>query len=588
MEGKDGAWRISIQIKKPDLRALAGVWSAPLLFALLTVLGALQLLDALDVVYYPMIHGASTEMRFDLGLSLVPPMLFLLLIWSFWVLWKRRFLVLPFPVVALSLYSFTSLEAVVSMGSILAVTGGLWANRKIGKYLAGVLAMLGSIEAFALLHWAIFYPIGLSNPFLWYANLEMGLFYLLAHLAPFLSIPLMFLWVPKLIVHWRWGKKVKNESLSWMVGNKESRWSKFILFFSIALGIIAAVYPYLPSVNPRNRNVGVDFNNYVEKARLVEQDLSHVVKVGDGSRPFFFLVIYGFQTIFGLDVVSAVKYLPVILNPLLAVSIYFLARELFLDNWIASWSSFFTVCGIQVAVGMFSFFLTNMLALSIVFLSLGFLFRAIRCRCFFSLIIASLIGILIVFTHPWTFDQYFATLFLTAFFILYDDRKESKGYDRFKMILFYLLLLALSELVKIKLFHGYSGVSASSLAIGSFVQVFRFWSSTIFFFRRIYCGLESNFILLILSIVWIFIFRQTFTQKGCLITILIVSSLTFLFNDAMIKSRLLYNIPIGLYTAYSFVWLNKQRKIGDFKLYLNLFVLFNMIVYLFRSLANII
>jgi len=407
-------------------------------------------------------------------------------------------------------------------------------------------------------------------------------------LAPFLSIPLMFLWVPKLIVHWRWGRKVKNANFSWMAGNNKSYWSKFLLFFSIALGVVAALYPFLPSVNPRNRRVGVDFNYYVEEAILVEQNLSQVFKVWDSSRPFIHLVIYGFQAIFGLDVVSAVKYLPVILNPLLAASIYFLAKELFLDDWIASCASFFTVCGIQIAVGMFSFFLTNMLALSIVFLSLGFLFRAIRCRCHFSLIIASLIGILIVFTHPWTFDQYFATIFLTAFFILYDDRKEDKGYDRFKMILFYLLSLALSELVKIKVFHGYSGVSASSLAIGSLVQVSRFWSSTIFSFKRIYCGLESNVILLILSIMGIYIFRQAFTPKVCLINILIVSSLLFLLNDAMIKSRLIYNIPIGLYTAYSFVWLNKQKKIDDYKLYLNLFILFNMIVYLFRSLANII
>jgi hypothetical protein len=588
MEGKDGAWRVSIQIRKPDLHAIIGVWSAPLLFALLTVLGTLQLLDVLDVVYYPMIHGATSTVRFDLGLSFVPPLIFFLLIWISWMVWKRRFFVLPFPVVAIVLYPFTSLEAVVSAGSLLAVVGGLWADRKIGRYLAGVLVLLGSIEALALLHWVVFLPIGLSSPFLWYANLEMGLFYLLAHLAPFLSIPLMFLWVPKLIVHWRWGRNVNNVSLSWIANNKESRWSKFLLVFSIILGVVAAIYPYLPSVNPRNRNVGVDFDHYVEKGKLVEKDLSQVFKFWGSSRPFIYLVIYGFQTIFGLDVVSAVKYLPVILNPLLAISIYFLARELFMDNWIASWSSFFTVCGIQVAVGMFSFFLTNMLALSIVFLSLGFLFRAIRCRCFFSLIIASLIGILIVFTHPWTFDQYFATIFLTAFFILYDDRKEDKGYDRFKMMLFYLFFLALSEIVKIKVFQGYGGVSASSRAIGELVYISRFWSSTIFSFRRMYCGLESNVILLILSIVGIFIFGQIFTPKVCLIIILIVSFLPYLLNNEIIKSRLIYNIPIGLYTAYSFVWLNNQIKIGDFKLYLNLYILFNMIVYLFRSLANII
>ncbi|MFX0207960.1 MAG: hypothetical protein ACFFDT_18385, partial [Candidatus Hodarchaeota archaeon] len=520
--------------------------------------------------------------------SLVEPLLFILFIWLSLGIWKRRFRAIPFPVLAIGLYPFMSIEIVVSMGSLLAVAGGLWADRKIGKYLAGILALLGSIEALALLHWTVFLPIGLSSPFLWYANLEMGLFYLLAHLAPFLSIPLMFLWVPKLIVNWRWGGKVNNANFNWIAGNNKSYWSKLLLFFSITLGVVAAVYPYLPSVNPQNRSVGVDFNHYVEEARLVEQNLSQVFKVWGSSRPFIHLVIFGFQKMFGLDVVSAVKYLPIILNPLLAVSIYFLARELFLDSWIASWASFFTVCGIQIAVGMFSFFLTNMLALTIVFLSLGFLFRAIRCKCLYSLIIASLIGILIVFTHPWTFDQYFATIFLTAFFILYDDRKKEKRYNRFKMILIYISSLGFSEFLKSIVFHGSGGVSASSLAIGSLIQVSRFWSSSIFFFRRIYCGLESNVIILIISIIGILIVRQISNLKGWLIHILIVSSLLFLLNDAMIKSRLIYNTPMGLYMAYGFVWLNKQSKIDDFKLYWNLFIIFTMIVYLFRSLANII
>jgi len=151
--------------KEPDPRAMAADWSAPLLLALMTVLGALQLLDALDVVYYPMIHGATTTMRFDLGLSLVLPLLFLLLIWLGWVIWKRRFSALTFPVIAICLYPFMSVETIFSIGSLLAVSGGLWTHRGIGRYFSGVLVLLGSIEVLALLHWVVFLPIGLSIPF---------------------------------------------------------------------------------------------------------------------------------------------------------------------------------------------------------------------------------------------------------------------------------------------------------------------------------------------------------------------------------------------------------------------------------------
>jgi len=587
METRNGALRISIKMKRPDPRVLAADWSAPLLLALLTVLGALQLLDALDVVYYPMIHGATSTMKFDLGLSLVPLLLFFLLIWLGWVIWKRRLRAFPFLIIAIGFYPFTSLEAVLSIGSLLAVAGGLWTHRRIGRYLSGVLILLGSIEALALLHWAVFLPIGLSSPFRWYADLETGLYYLAAHLAPFLVIPLLYIWVFKLLVNWKWGNKIKQEGLERNDREGASRRAISILLLSMSLGVVAALYPYLPSVNTWNRNVGVDFSYYEEVVEIVESDFSQVFNTSEGSRPLIHIVTYGFRHLLGFNATDAIKYFTVFLNPLLAVSIFFLALEMFNDGWIASWAAFFTVCGIQVSVGMFSYFLTNMLALSIIFLSLGFLFRALRRVCYFSLIFASSIGFFLVFTHPWTFNQYFVVIVLMAFFILYDYSKSKGGYDKFKMVILYLFSLGLSEIVKSKIFLGYSGISASSLAIGNITNLIKFWHNTVFFFRRIYCGLEANIILLGLSIIALIFLKKSRFSQVFLICFLVVSSFPFLFVDARIKSRLIYNIPIGLYTAYSFTWLIRQKN-KDIILPSSFFILSSMIVYFFRSMANII
>ncbi|MFX0184219.1 MAG: hypothetical protein ACFE95_14140 [Candidatus Hodarchaeota archaeon] len=587
MEARDGPWRISIRMRRQDPRALAADWSAPLLLSLLTVLGALQLLDALDVVYYPMIHGATSESRFDLGLSLVQPLLFLLLIWLGWAIWRRRFRALPFPVVAMGLYPFTSLETVASTVSLFAVVGGLWANRRIRKYISCVLALLGSIEALALLHWMVFLPIGLSSPFLWYAGVEMGLYHLAAHLAPFLVIPLLYLWIFKLFVNRKWGNKTRLEGLERNDREGVSQRAILILLLSMSLGAVAALYPYLPSVNTRNRNVGVDFKYYKEVVEIVESDFSQVFNTTEGSRPLIHIVTYGFRRLFGLDATDAIKYFTGFLNPLLAVSIFFLALEMFNDSWIASWAAFFTVCGIQISVGMFSYFLTNMLALSIIFLSLGFLFRALRRYCYSNMILASFTGVFLVFTHPWTFDQYYAVIVLMAFFIWYDERKIREGYNKFKMIFLYLVSLGLSEIVKSKIFHGYGGASASSLAIGNITNLTRFWYNTVFFFRRIYCGLEANIILLGLSIIALIFLKKSRLSQVFLIGLLAVSSLPFLFVDAKIKSRLIYNIPIGLYTAYSFTWLIRQKN-KDITLSSSFFILSSMIVYFFRSMANII
>jgi len=271
----------------------------------------------------------------------------------------------------------------------------------------------------------------------------------------------------------------------------------------------------------------------------------------------------------------------------LAVSIFFLAFEMFNDGWIASWAAFFTICGIHVSVGMFSYYLTNMLALSIVFLSLGFLFRALQHMCYISLIFASSIGFFLVFTHPWTFDQYFVVIILMALFVLNADRKSREGYNKFKLIIVYIFFLGFSEVVKSKLFHGYSGISVSSLAIGHIINLNRFWDGTVFFLRRKYCGLEANIILLALSIITIFLLKNSSVSEVFLTGFLAVSSLPFLFGDSNIKSRLMYNIPVGLYVAYSFNWLTGQKN-KYLKFSSSFFVLSSMIVYIIRTMANII
>ena len=95
-------------------------------------------------------------------------------------------------------------------------------------------------------------------------------------------------------------------------------------------------------MNPEGRGVGVDFPHYVRDALIVESDPSNTFRVGGGSRPLIFLVIYGFQQVLGSDASTAVKFLPVLLNPLIVISTFFLALEVFRDKEMVSWTSFFT------------------------------------------------------------------------------------------------------------------------------------------------------------------------------------------------------------------------------------------------------
>lgn len=98
----------------------------PLILALQCFLGSLQLLDAFGVVYFPMVYRATRAVRFELGVSLVLPLVLLLVFWLGWVVWIRRFEALLFPAVAVLVYPFLGLEASISVASLLAMVSGFF------------------------------------------------------------------------------------------------------------------------------------------------------------------------------------------------------------------------------------------------------------------------------------------------------------------------------------------------------------------------------------------------------------------------------------------------------------------------------
>lgn len=191
------------------LRARLGVGGVgvPFLLALLSVLSCLQLLDALGPVYYPMVHRATRAVRFELGVSLVAPLLVLLALWLRWAVWERRLRALFLVSLGLLVYPFLGIEGSVSAVSLLAAASGLWFHRRLEEFFTVVFALLGGFEVLALFHWVFLVPLGLSSPLEGVAWVEMGLFYLAAYLAPLLVLPLMFMWILKPLFRYIFGKE---------------------------------------------------------------------------------------------------------------------------------------------------------------------------------------------------------------------------------------------------------------------------------------------------------------------------------------------------------------------------------------------
>lgn len=361
-----------------------------------------------------------------------------------------------------------------------------------------------------------------------------------------------------------------------------------LLALSIFLGVVAALYPYSPCVNPEGRGVGVDIHYYVDNGELVEKDIFQSFTVMKGSRPTIFLLIYGFQKFIGSDVSTAVKFLPVILNPLMIASAFFLAYEAFGDEWIAGWTAFFTACGYQITVGMYSYFLTNMLALSLAFLSVGFLFRSLRRGCDLSLFLAVISGTLLVFTHPWTFVQYIATMILTIIVSLYRAQKENDGYEKIKSSLLYIAFLVLADICKMLLLQGTGAILAFSTTVSRISIPPKFWLDSIFGFRLLYGGGLSVVILIGLAVLGVYLIEISKFSKIYFAVVPITISFVFIIGSGFFKSRLLYNISIGLFAAIGMSSLSRWKFKDNLKKCFILFVVLNLTVYLFRSLANLI
>ena len=559
----------------------------PLVLALQGLLGSLQLLDVLNIVFYPTIHRVTVTKHFNLGFSLASPLALLLLIWVILMVARGKTSALIVPLLGLFAYPFSDFDGVWAIASLASVLCGLLLIRCFGKFLWWNLVILTGSEGLVLSHWLLFVPLGLASPFLVLANIELDLYFVAAYLAPLLVLPLLFVWILRMLLEWGFGWQfvlgAKSEDRD--VGSKHTI---LILMGLVLFAVFAALYPYAWGVNPEGLNVGVDAPSYVKNAVLVDADVSKAFSVMSGSRSLIFLAIYGFQRVTGLDVNSAVKYFPIVLVPFLVLSAFFLGFQITGRKRIALWSAFFMLTGIQVTVGIYSYFLTNMLALSLALFFVGLLLTALNKGSYGYLAGAILIGGLLLFVHPWTMYQFLGATGGVALFVGLDSLK-----NRANKVTFLILSICIASLVgfdasKTYLFQGFGGVQTFGAVTSRLAGLGEFWSSTIFSFKLLFGGALSNILFLGLALVGVYFLDQKSLSHKFWIVFIATSSLVFLIGDETIKSRLLYNIPIPFFAAMGLDLLSKIKWVSRNKTLLFLFTSIASMTYLLRSLANLV
>lgn len=563
-------------------------WLVSAVLASGLLLSLLQLFDAHHVWYFPMIHGLAYSLRFNLGFSLVPVLLPISIIVLVLLLKESKYKeVIIATSVSTGLYILFGLEAAVAWFSIFQIALALLYIIKIGEFLFWLLAFMTGFEATALIHWALL-PFGIVTPLAWFADLELAIFYILAPLAPLVVLTIFFVVIFKLLApqyltiagqFFRLYSSPKIESKQEIVNLHP----KTLLIISLVLSVVGALYPYSHNINPDGIAFGVDVHLYIDWMGPVNQDILSAF-TGDGSRPVILLLIYGVQHIFGLKLIDAIKYLPVLLNPLVVLSVFFMVSQATGEMDRAGLASLFTASGFKITVGMYSYFLTNMLGLFLIFSALGGLFKAIRTGRSIHLLLASALGSLAVFTHPWTFAQYYAA---TVFLLIYMYFIE-KRYSESVKILIYLSFTGLANVLK-GVLGGLEVFGVIILRAPNHIELTRFWDNNIFAFRQMYGGLLSNIVLLGLATVGIYLLNRRRPYDLFLILLLFVSSGYYLMVDGSDQTRLLYNIPFSVLAASGMILLVQDTIFhGSKKIVALSFTGTYMTVCLLRSLANLL
>jgi len=558
----------------------------PYLLSLETVLAVIQLLDYFSPSYYIQKNRFWEETTFRTGAPLLGPIVIFTLLMIFWILAKNpKWVILP----SLGFISFISLDTATSVAlvSLLCVLVCIYLNRDIRSFSIGLLSIMCFIEAEALLQWLVLTPLGIGNPLADLTELEINLYYLVAQFSPvfMLLFALAGIGVPlhHLVKKPQEIKTDKTEIAR--IQNKEF----LLLSLIVILSITVALYPYIPNVNPLNENPGADISSYLLEYKQVEGDVSKIFEVSGGSRPIYYLLLFGFQKLASLDALSATRYHSIILNPLLVLSIFFLAREVIRDNGAAVFSAFFTAAGFTLSVGMYAYFLADMLMLSIIFLSLAFLLRSVRTRSRVDLVAATTLGCLFVFTHPWTFNQYMAAVAVTTILVTYTYIRSRSEATNSKILIIYCIAIAASNIIKMTVLEGsVEGISALGTLAAGLTTTQTFWLDLSNSSRFYVGGFLTNMPLLALAALGIVRTKEKTVPNILLWTLLAMTLSVYLIGDLVIKSRVIFNIPIGIFASYGILSLDNLIIDSKLRKATITTIAITLIAYLFRDLSNLI
>lgn len=362
---------------------------------------------------------------------------------------------------------------------------------------------------------------------------------------------------------------------------------RYLLALVLVLAVLTPFYPYTPGINREMTPTSMDHQLYLQWMTEVETDWRSAFSLVQGTRPFLLLLMNVVARTTGLSSHNIVLFLPSVLNPLLALSVYFMVSKGLNDKIVAALSSLFTVIGPHTPVLMYSYNLANVLGLSLIFVSLGLFMDASNSKRPVVLVLSILSFTLVGYIHPWTMYQYYAAFALATLIGLLNAANGPDVDNSILPAISLLVAVFVLEIVRNLVLYFILWVPLSLPAISNPLQSSwtGFYAAVLF----VYGGLLSNTILQAASVIgiWMLDCRTHFSRL--LLCLVAISALTMLFMDRFWMNRLLLNLPFGVFTSYALVTFTRNTKIDLYnRIALSALVILILTVNTFLTLANLI
>ncbi len=345
------------------------------------------------------------------------------------------------------------------------------------------------------------------------------------------------------------------------------RHPRFLLIIAMAVAALLGALPYWPGLNPSGTIVGTDTSSYINwtsqmLVRPFPQAISYAFSQADsGFRPLPLIIFYSIASL-GVGPQLTVEFSPIILGPLLSLSLFYFVKAGSGNTGAAAISAFAGCFSFNVTVGIWAGYLANWMAIIIAYFFLGSLFLFERSKRRTVLLPLFLLSLALLLTHPWTWALILATTFVYG---------TIRSGDQRKLLTVSSVILILGGIIVDFTKNQVAGGTTLAADLGTKAPVFgisqfwMFWPNLWTALTVLYDGLLGNAVLLGLSALCFVTIKFRGRVTGMLSSWVACTSVPFVLLNAFHQSRLIYDLPTPALAAFGTLWLISRAGGGNLR-----------------------